>query len=101
MAQKKGKTGNPYGRPKGTPNKVTTDLRQWVKSLIENNQELLEKDLASLEPKERWQIIEKLMQYIIPKKQQEDKESNTANIIQHQIDTLMQVDKQLKDYRSL
>lgn len=26
----KGKTGNPAGRPKGVPNKVTTDLRTMV-----------------------------------------------------------------------
>jgi hypothetical protein len=72
MAQKKGQTGNPYGRPKGTPNKVTTSLRQWVNTLIESNREQLEADLANLEPKERWQLIEKLMQYVIPKKREEE-----------------------------
>ncbi|MDR2139382.1 MAG: DUF5681 domain-containing protein [Tannerella sp.] len=75
MAQKKGQTGNPNGRPKGTPNKVTTDLRQWVNMLIENNREQLEKDLEALEPKERWQLIEKLMQYVIPKKREEEHEN--------------------------
>jgi hypothetical protein len=76
MAQKKGQTGNPYGRPKGIPNKTTSDLRQWVNTLIESNREQLEADLASLEPKERWQLIEKLIQYVIPKKREEEETSN-------------------------
>jgi hypothetical protein len=69
--KKKGtpKTG---GREKGTPNKVTSDLRAWIALLIENNREQLESDLEALEPKERWQLIEKLMQYVIPKKQQDE-----------------------------
>jgi uncharacterized protein (UPF0305 family) len=67
MAQKKGKTGNPHGRPKGKPNKITADLKQWVKMLIENNLTLLESDLQALEPKERWQVVERLLQYVIPK----------------------------------
>jgi hypothetical protein len=65
-----------FGTNIGTPNRVTTDLRQWVNFLIENNREQLEKDLEALEPKERWQLIEKLMQYVIPKKREEEAGDN-------------------------
>jgi hypothetical protein len=68
MSKAKGdqKTG---GRKKGTPNKVSADLRGWINALIESNREQLEADLKALEPKDRIIILEKLMQYVIPKQQ--------------------------------
>lgn len=65
----KGKTNNPNGRPKGKPNKITQDMRAWLTAVIDKNRKQVEKDLKKLEPKERLLIIEKLMQYVIPKKQ--------------------------------
>ncbi|NDV82266.1 hypothetical protein [Bacteroides sp. 51] len=68
MARPKGtpKTG---GRKAGTPNKATLDTKQWIAAIIDNNRERFEKDLDSLEPKERIVIIEKLMSYVTPKMQ--------------------------------
>jgi len=90
MAKAKGtlKTG---GRQKGTPNKVTTDLRQWVKKIIDENSGQLEKDLQKLEPKERWQIIEKLMQYTLPKLQSVEAqiEQHLDNLTDEQIDIII------------
>lgn len=61
-----GKTG---GRTVGTPNKVTTDLRKWMDELLSKNLSRIEKDLDKLEPKDRLFLLEKLMQYTIPKLQ--------------------------------
>ena len=69
MPLKKGQTGNPNGRPKGTPNKVTSDLKTWINALISKNLSRIEKDLKGLEPKERLQILERFMQYCIPRQQ--------------------------------
>jgi hypothetical protein len=68
MSKEKG-TSKTGGRAKGTPNKVTTDLRKWVECLIDKNLKKMERDLKQLEPKERLMILEKLMQYSIPKQQ--------------------------------
>jgi hypothetical protein len=54
-----------------------------VNTLIESTREQLEADLASLEPKERWQLIEKLIQYVIPKKREE--EETNSNYRQSEI----------------
>ncbi len=69
MAQRKGQTGNPKGRPKGTPNKVTSELKTWIQELIDGNRKKFETDLKGLDPKDRLMILEKLMQYVVPKQQ--------------------------------
>lgn len=65
----KGKTG---GRQKGVPNKVTTTIREYISELIDDNRKQIKKDLRALEPKERLQILERLMAYVTPKVQAVD-----------------------------
>ena len=68
MGRRKGtpKTG---GRKTGTPNKVSGTVKEWIASLIDKNREQIEADLAALEPKDRLQFLERLMQYVVPKQQ--------------------------------
>ena len=68
MAAKKGhiKSG---GRKAGTPNKSTQDMRAWIDVLLNDSRDLMISDLGKLEPKDRLMILEKLMQYTIPKQQ--------------------------------
>lgn len=64
---RKGQTNNPKGRTKGTPNKVTTELRVWITELIDGCRDVLSTDLRNMEPAERWRIVERLMAYVLPK----------------------------------
>lgn len=68
MARPKGtpKTG---GRKAGSENKVTSELKSWIQELIDGNRKKFESDLNKLEPKDRLMIIEKLMNYVVPKQQ--------------------------------
>lgn len=65
----KGKTNNPNGRPKGVSNKVTASLRTFVAEILNKNKRQISKDLKALQPKDRLIILERLMQYVIPKQQ--------------------------------
>lgn len=67
--QKNDGKGRLGGRTKGTPNKVTKTAREWLTALVDKNRRQIERDLKQLEPKERLLILEKLLQYVIPKKQ--------------------------------
>lgn len=54
------------GRPKGKANKITTDLRQWINSFIDDNREQIKEDWQQLEPKDRIILFEKLLKYSLP-----------------------------------
>jgi hypothetical protein len=60
------KTG---GRQQGTPNKVTKDLRDILKSVIANELQTIESRLNQLEARERLEMTLKLMSYVMPKVQ--------------------------------
>lgn len=55
-------------RPKGAPNKVTKEVREFIAAFVEDNLETMQRDFDQLEPVERLRFIEKLIQYVVPKK---------------------------------
>ena len=55
------------GRQKGTPNRVTSDTKLWIKSLIDDNRDVFETDLKIIDPDKRLSILEKMMAYVVPK----------------------------------
>lgn len=58
------KTG---GRTKGTPNRMTKEIRAVLKDVIGEQLESMPDVLATLEPKEKLEFIIKLMPYVLPK----------------------------------
>jgi hypothetical protein len=59
-------TINTSGRPPGTPNKTTTEIREHFQTLISNNLDLLDNDLKDLKPIERLKMIIELSKFVIP-----------------------------------
>ncbi len=88
MSREKGttKTG---GRKKGTPNKVTTDLRTWINELLEKNRPQIERDIKKLEPEKRVLFFEKLLNYVLPKMQSVENQIDFTNLSETQIDTII------------
>lgn len=61
-------TGNKYGgREKGTPNRLTKELRTVLKDIVYRELESIESRLDELDPKDRIELIIKLMPYVFPK----------------------------------
>jgi hypothetical protein len=55
------------GRAKGVPNRLTKEMRSVLKDIVYNELENIQDTLESLTPKERLDIILKLIPYIVPK----------------------------------
>jgi hypothetical protein len=58
------KTG---GRTPGTPNKITSELRKTLKGIIAAELDALPTTLAELSPKERLELLIKLLPFAMPK----------------------------------
>jgi hypothetical protein len=69
------------GRAKGTQNKVTREIKDFYKELIEKNLYQIETDLMELSPKDRLEIILKLSEFIVPKLQRSHQVVNTYDLI--------------------
>lgn len=92
MGQKPGVSGNPKGRPRGSKNKITQDLKGVVKSFLEANSNDLQKQYNKLDPKDRLAFFEKLLKFAIP--QQTQSKIDLSRATEEELDRLIE---QLRD----
>jgi len=64
---RKGQTNNPNGRPKGSQNRVTRELRGILKATVEGELEKLPDYLSGLDESKRLDVLLKLLPYVLPK----------------------------------
>jgi hypothetical protein len=89
MPFKKGQSGNIKGRTKGSPNRVTKQLRESIASFLDNNFQRLENDFELLPPRDRIKFYCDLLQYGLPKLQSVQLESDFEYLTDMQIDKII------------
>ena len=72
MGFKKGHSGNPDGKPKGSKNKINIELKERVKLLVENNFDLLQEDISKMKPRDRTNALIKLLEFVLQKQQKQE-----------------------------
>ena len=85
----KGVTNNPNGRPKGSQNKATADLRQWLTEFVHGQREQILLDWQSLEPKDRIVMFEKLMRFVLPTLQAATLQTDFERLTDTQLDDII------------
>ena len=69
------------GRPVGSKNQTSSQIRDTFQLLLENNIEKIQEDLNELEPKDRIKLLLDLASFIIPKMKSVDLKEKTETIL--------------------
>ena len=72
---------NNSGRPKGSVNKSSNEIRETFQLLLSNNLEKIQDDLNELEPRDRIKLLLDLASFIIPKMKSVDLKSDVEETI--------------------
>ncbi len=83
MPAKKGFTNNPNGRKKGVPNRVTSDIKEAYRLLVESNLSNMQgwlNEIAAKDPARAINILIELTEYVVPKLARTEL---TGNIVEH------------------
>ena len=70
-------TGIKYGgRQKGRPNRLTREVRDILKDVVYQELSLVQENLSKLEPKDRIDLLIKLIPFVCPKIKSENHDLN-------------------------
>lgn len=90
MPPPNGTVNNPNGRPKGSQNKVTSDLKELVKDFLHTKQADFKEAFESLDPTEKVKAYTALLKYAIPTLQSTKEEIDFNDMSEAQLDYLIE-----------
>lgn len=76
MGLPKGRTNNPGGRPQGSKNKNTVEVREMFAELVSNNIGKLQSDLNEMQPRDRVKAITDIAKFVLPTLKAQDLKLN-------------------------
>lgn len=98
----KHKSNNPSGRPAGSPNRTTREMRELLKKIIDAEMDVVQENLAKLNPDKRIDFLVKILPYCLPKinpvdpEQQPDNANNSQNTIRKITEHMIESARKIK-----
>ena len=89
MGLPKGKTNNPDGRPKGTPNRTTSEIKELLNKFISENLEDIQEQYNQLEPREKLHFFERVLKYVVPQQQSYTENIDISQLSESELDSLL------------
>jgi hypothetical protein len=77
------------GRPKGAPNKINAEMKEWISDFLTTNSKQIQLDFMELSARDRVFIFEKFMKYILPTPKQLDSDSDFDLLTDSQLDQII------------
>tara|TARA_R110000796_G_scaffold215671_1_gene331657 strand:+ start:1043 stop:1348 length:306 start_codon:yes stop_codon:yes gene_type:complete len=66
MPFKKGESGNPKGRPEGSENKISKNIKDMLQMVYDGNLVGIQTDLDNMSPKDKWATLNKMSDKFLP-----------------------------------
>jgi hypothetical protein len=89
MAFEPGKSGNPNGRPKGSLNKTSSELREKITLFLNENFENVQKEFESLQGRDKVKMYTDLLPYGTPKLQNMSLNPDFDSMSEEQLDQII------------
>jgi hypothetical protein len=101
MPFEKGVSGNPMGRPKGSIDRSSQQLKDCIKKFLLNEFEIIKKDFNQLSPKDRVRLYIDLLAYTVPKVQSVEFENGFESLSDDQLDYIIENLKKPKNEKGV
>ena len=90
MGLPKGKTNNPNGRPKGSQNRTTKEIKELLNNFISDNLDDLQAEYNNLDAKEKLQFFERVLKYVLPQQRDINQTIDVSNLSEAEMDQLIE-----------
>ncbi len=80
---------NSYGEKKKRWQRQDGRAGAWSTEFVNNNRELIESDFKKMQPKDRVQVFERLLQYVLPKQAAVEAQIDFNALTEAQIDDII------------
>lgn len=78
------------GRPKGKPNKINSELKNWIYDFLHNHKNQFESDFLELSPRDRVLMFEKMIKYILPIEKNNDVDDDFIYLSDSQLSEIIE-----------